>query len=86
MKTLFAVLMSLALSGCVTATYHHDAQSEDFHLTSVMKKVDGLKASRKGSDFVITADKTGGDTEALLQMQSMLFDTMMKMMASGAVK
>lgn len=58
MKIFILVLMAMFLSGCVVATYHADATSEDFKITSVFKSVDGLYAEKGNGKFSLKVDKT----------------------------
>ena len=59
MKTLFVIVIALILSGCVRATYEaKKGESEEFHLTSVFKSVDGLYTERKDGQFNLKIDKT----------------------------
>ena len=68
MKALIIILLAISLSGCITATYQHSADSETFELTSFMKSVDGLDVRRQ--DFQLKADKTHSvdPSEMLLNM------------------
>ena len=54
---LLLILPLIMLSGCVTATYERDANSESFKVTSMMKSVDGLYAER-ADGFKLKVDKT----------------------------
>ena len=58
MKTLFLIIATTLLTGCVTASYTADDTSEQFSLTSLFKSVDGLDTSKGEGKFNLSMDKT----------------------------
>lgn len=74
MRIFIVILMTLVLSGCITATYRADGISEEFKVTSFFKSVDGLYAEKGGGQFSLKVDKTHtkDPAESMLQLMQLM--------------